>query len=135
VDSGTAAVAVGFFAFSFLGAEEVNNSEIEPILSSTAVIVFHHFASRVPLSSVPKSICILPVSTRDEKHSPTSIPSQRAWCEEAPRQLEIPLRYTNEPVRLERKEGHWRCAMPAERRRNWTETKFHCQSCVYEIGS
>jgi hypothetical protein len=130
-----AAVAVGFFAFSFLGAEEVNKSEIEPILSSTAVIVLHHFASGVSMSSVLKSICMLPVSTRDEKHSPTSIPSQRARCEEAARQLEIPLRYTDERVRLERKEGHWRCAMPAERRRNWRVTKCHCQSCVSEIGS
>jgi hypothetical protein len=70
-----AAVAVGFFAFSFLGAEEVNKSEIEPILSSTAVIVFHHFASGVSMYSVPKSICILPVSTRDEKYSPIAYPA------------------------------------------------------------
>jgi hypothetical protein len=101
-----AAVAVGFFAFSFLGAEEVKKSEIEPILSSTAVIDLHHFASGVSMSSVPKSLCILPVSTRDEKDSPISIPSQRARCEEAARQLEITLRYTDERVRLERKEGH-----------------------------
>jgi hypothetical protein len=63
-------VVVVFFAFSFLGAEEVNKSEIEPILSSTAVIVFYHFASGISMSSVPKSIYILPVSTRAEKHSP-----------------------------------------------------------------
>jgi uncharacterized membrane-anchored protein len=75
VDLGIVMVVVGFFAFSFLGTKEVNKSEIELILLWTAVIVFYYFALGVTLSLIPKSIYNLSISSRNKKHSPSSMPS------------------------------------------------------------